>query len=216
MSMLELEALRVAPLITQPFPYFTVPEFVKQEALESLRADFPRIGRGGSFPLAALEYGPAFERLCDELNGPEMRDTFAEKFSLDLSGRPTTLTVRGQTRAKDGQIHTDSKTKLITVLLYLNPAWNGDGGCLRLLRSGTDIDDVIEEILPTEGTLVAFRCTPNAWHGHKPFVGERRSLQLNWVVDESAARRSGRRHGLSALVKRINPFATRTEKRPAA
>lgn len=216
MSMLELDALRVAPLITQPFEHFTVPEFVRSSELEGLRADFPEIDRGGSFPQSSLSYGPAFQQLCDELTGPEVRESFAEKFSLDLTDRPTTLTVRGQTRLKDGKIHIDSKTKLITVLLYLNQNWNGDGGCLRLLRNGTDIEDVITEIPPTEGMLVAFRCSKNAWHGHKPFVGERRSLQLNWVVDEAAARRSSRRHGLSALVKKINPFVSQGEKKRSA
>ncbi|MFN8453038.1 MAG: 2OG-Fe(II) oxygenase, partial [Anaerolineae bacterium] len=75
--------------------------------------------------------------------------------------------------------------------------------CLRLLRSPDDIEDVIAEIPPESGTLVAFRCRENAWHGHKPFDGIRRSVQLNWVVDEAAAKRSERRHGWSSLLKRL-------------
>jgi SM-20-related protein len=62
-------------------------------------------------------------------------------------------------------------------------------------------------VSPQFGTVVAFKNGPTAWHGHAPFEGVRRALQLNYVVDEAAVRRSERRHGLSALVKRLNPFA---------
>ena len=33
------------------------------------------------------------------------------------------VTARGQSAARDGQIHTDSRTKLITVLIYMNNSW---------------------------------------------------------------------------------------------
>jgi len=205
-SMLQLDAFRQAPLVTEPFDYLVVPNFLRSEAVEAIRRDFPTIREGGSFPMESLSCGPAFVQLAEELRGPVVRQVFAEKFDIDLTDRPTTLTVRGRTRLKDGKIHTDSKTKLITVLLYLNAQWQGDGGRLRLLRSPDDIEDVVAEIPPEEGMLVAFRCCENAWHGHKQFEGERRSLQLNWVVDDAAARRSSRRHGLSAMFKRLNPL----------
>ena len=207
MSRLNLDAFRATPLVTTPFDYLAVPGFVAPEALDRIHNDFPQIDQGGSFPLAALEYGPAFAALTDELLGAEVQRAFAEKFDIDLIERPTTLTVRGRTRLKDGKIHTDSKTKLITVLMYLNTQWQSDGGRLRLLGSANDIEDTLYEVPPEAGMLVAFRCSENAWHGHKPFEGERRSLQLNWVTDEAAVRRSGRRHGLSAIIKRLNPLS---------
>ena len=206
MSMLNLELLRNTPLTTDPFDHFIVPGFVRPDCLAEIHDDFPPIQNGGSFPLQTLKFGNTFQQLVDEIHGDELQDAFAEKFDLDLSERPTTLTVRGHSRQKDGRIHTDSKTKLITVLLYLNGDWESGGGRLRLLRSPNDIEDFFAEVPPTGGTLIAFRCTNNAWHGHKPFVGVRRTLQLNWVVDESAAKRSSRRHGLSALLKSISPF----------
>ena len=204
MSILNLQSLRDAPVVKSPFPHFIVERCVNTDCLTELRDSFPKIDRGGSFPLSSLDYGTSFDNLTRELLGDEVRKVFEQKFDIDLSIRPTTLTVRGQTRAKDGRIHTDSKTKLITVLLYLNSAWNPEGGRLRLLRSPDDMEDVITEITPGEGTLVAFRCTDNAWHGHKQFVGERRSLQLNWVVDQGAAKGSRRRHRMSAFLKSLN------------
>jgi SM-20-related protein len=206
MSVLNLDAFRATPLVQQPFEYCIVPRFVRPAALEKIHADYPKIAEGGSFPLASLTYGPAFDALCQELRGPAMRDAFAAKFNMDLSNRPTTLTVRGKCRQKDGKIHVDSKSKLITVLVYLNSPWEAAGGRLRLLNNLHDLDNYFAEVPPEQGTLLCFRNGPDAWHGHKSFSGERRVMQLNWVVDQAAADTSSRRHGLSALLKKLNPF----------
>ncbi len=207
MSLLNIEAFRNAALETEPFEYLTVPGFVKEDELTAILADYPTIEKGGSFPLIALDYGPVFERLCDELQGEALRDAFAVKFGMDLGNRPTTLTVRGRCRAKDGQIHTDSDTKLITVLVYLNDSWDADGGRLRLLRSSDSLDNMITEVPPEAGSMVCFRNRANAWHGHGSFDGVRRVLQLNWVTDQAAVRQSERRHRRSAFWKRLNPFS---------
>ena len=65
--------------------------------------------------------------VIDELDGPAFEEAIAEKFDVDLDGRPKMYSLRGYTRAKDGQIHTDSKDKIITVLLYLNENWTAAG-----------------------------------------------------------------------------------------
>ncbi len=202
MEVLDLAAFRAAPLTREPFDYLILPEFVRAAARGPINADYPEVDGPGSYPLGQLSYGPAFRTLIDALEGPEVRAAFAEKFGMDLEGRPTTITVRGRCGTRDGNIHTDSASKLITVLIYLNPAWEAAGGRLRLLRSGDDLDDVVAEVPPVEGTLVAFRRSDNSWHGHKPFVGPRRVIQLNWVTDQRAARLTGLRHGLSTAAKR--------------
>ena len=212
MTLLNIAHLRAAPLQTEPFDYCLVPQFISPPALALLREDFPDIRTGGSFPLSTLTYGPTFQQLAEELTGRDMQSAIEEKFGIDLSDRPATLTVRGRTRHKDGEIHVDSKSKLITVLLYLNESWVSAGGRLRLLRSEHDLEDHVAEIVPEKGALVAFRCSDNAWHGHAPFVGERRSLQLNWVETQAAADHTMRRHRLSALLKSLNPFATTTRR----
>ena len=206
MSLLNIDAFKKAPLATEPFEYLTVPGFVREGRIAAILEDYPVIEKGGSYPLIALDYGPVFSALCEELKGEALRDAFAEKFDMDLTDRPTTLTVRGRCRAKDGQIHTDSDTKLITVLVYLNEIWDSDGGRLRLLRSGDNLDDVITEVPPEAGSMVCFRNRKNAWHGHGSFDGVRRVLQLNWVTDEAAVRQSERRHRRSAFWKKLNPF----------
>lgn len=201
--MVDLERLWATPLVKEPFEYCIVPQFMPRDALDRVEADFPSIDTGGSFPLSSLKYGPGFAALVEELRSDAVRDAFGDYFGIDLAGRPPTITVRGRARNKDGQIHIDSKTKLITVLIYFNRNWSAEGGRLRLLRSPDDIEDVIAEAPPESGLMMAFRCRENAWHGHKPHDGVRRSIQLNWVVDESAANRSERRHKWSSLLKRL-------------
>jgi hypothetical protein len=74
---------------------------------------------------------------------------------------------------------------------------------LRLLRRGDDLDDVIAEVPPEEGTLLTFRRSDNSWHGHQPHVGERRVIQLNWVTSAWVERRERLRHTVSATMKRL-------------
>jgi SM-20-related protein len=199
----DLASFRATPLSCEPFRFLVVPRFVKQTALQSINADYPAITERGSFPVGRLAYGPAFKSLLDELEGEEFRNAFEEKFEIELSGRPTTTTVRGWCGAGDGKIHTDSLSKIITVLIYLNPTWEKQGGRLRLLRSGGDLNDLIEEVPPVEGTLLAFQRAHNSWHGHEPFVGERRVIQFNWVTSEGNRQIAMLRHHASASAKRI-------------
>ena len=203
---LDLERLRASPLQRDPFDYVIVDNFVAPEHWPALDADFPQVKQHGSFPLRALRCGPAFAQLAAELEDDALRHAIAEKFAIDLQGRPTMITVRGQSDGKDGRIHTDSATKLITLLLYLNPVWQEPGGRLRLLRRGDDLDDCAAEIAPVSGMMVAFRRSDRSFHGHYPHKGERRSLQLNWVTDQSVVRRELARHGWSARLKALNPF----------
>jgi SM-20-related protein len=181
-------------------------EFVRPGAQPAISRDFPRIERGGSFPVGGLTYGPAFAELLVELDSPHVRAAFADKFAIDLEGRPTMATVRGQCTTRDGNIHTDSKTKIITALIYLSPEWREPGGQFRLLRSAHDLDDFIVEVRPEHGTLVAFRRSENSFHGHTPFIGERRVLQFNWVTSPEVVRRELSRHRLSAWMKRLVPI----------
>ena len=203
---LDLERLRASPLRRDPFDFIIVDDFVGPVHRPALDADFPQVKRHGSFPLPALSCGPAFARLAAELEGDALRQAIAEKFAVDLDGRPTMITVRGRSDGKDGRIHTDSATKLITLLLYFNPVWEEEGGRLRLLRRSDDLADCAAEVPPVSGMMVAFRRSDRSFHGHYPHKGERRSLQLNWVADQNVVRRELARHGWSARLKALNPF----------
>lgn len=204
LQILDLDKFEAAGLKHDPYDYFTVPGFIRTEQVARVVADFPQIDKAGSFPVNTLKPGPAFFELMAELEGPVFRAAVERKFNLDLADRPTMITVRGHTDDTDGRIHTDSKTKLITMLIYFNDDWQGQtGGRLRILRSGTDLEDYADEVEPAMGTLLAFRRSDNSWHGHKPYVGPRRALQLNWVVSEQVKQHEQRRHGVSAFFKKL-------------
>lgn len=203
LSMLDLEKFNAATLEKTPFEYLILPGFLRQEMLAAISRDFPSIAKPGSFPSETLQFGGAFRELLTELEGETFRHAVEQKFGLDLTGRPTIITVRGHTDETDGRIHTDSRTKIITMLIYFNEDWHESGGRLRLLRSGTDLEDYVAEVDPSIGTLLAFRRSDNSWHGHKPFVGPRRAIQLNWVINEKVKRREQKRHGISAFFKNL-------------
>ncbi|MGA7323747.1 MAG: 2OG-Fe(II) oxygenase [Rhodomicrobium sp.] len=201
--MLNLAALEQASVHTEPFPFLVVPNFIDEKGLEEIEADYPSISQPGSFPLETLRFGPGFSKFMKELRKSPFGEIMGAKLGLDLKKRPTTITVRGRAREKDGQIHLDSKSKLVTVLIYMNSKWEAEGGRLRLLNSPDDLEDVVMEVPPARGTLLAFLNTGNAWHGHKPFNGERRVIQLNWVRDNWVVWREKTRHSISAFVKKL-------------
>ena len=204
---LDLDRLRAAPLCRDPFDFVVVENFVDRDALSPLVADFPPVPGHGSFPVGSLACGPVFSRLVATLTGPALRSAVEEKFGLDLGRRPTMVTVRGRSDAKDGRIHTDSECKIITLLLYLNLGWECPEGRLRLLRGPDDIDDYAQEVVPLGGTMVAFRRSARSFHGHRPHVGERRMVQLNWVTEPGVVQHELSRHRWSARWKALNPFA---------
>jgi SM-20-related protein len=205
-SVCNLDALRAAPLSRSPYDHLIVPGFIRKERLADIHRDYPAIDKPGSVPVGIFRHGPAFDDLLDELNGEAMRDAMEEKFSIDLSDRPTMVTVRGMCRPTDGKVHQDSASKIITILIYMNPPWEASGGRLRVLRS-QNLEDYAAEVPPEEGTLLAFRRSETSWHGHEPFEGQRRAIQMNYVTHPVYVWHEQWRHRLSAGLKRLNPLA---------
>ena len=196
----DLQAFEATPLAHEPFDFLIVPGFIHASALDALNRDFPLIDGPGNVSPDGLQYGPAFAALLRELRGADLARRFGAKFGIDLSSAGATISVRRHCEATDGHIHTDHRSKLITVLLYFNKEWPHEGGRLRMLRSATDIDDYAAEVVPAGGTMLAFRRTDTSFHGHKPFVGERRILQLSFTRGGEFARKMS---GLTKPIRRL-------------
>jgi SM-20-related protein len=203
MTYCDFAALDDTPLQRDPFEFVVVPDFIKADQFPSILADYPEVPGPGSHPPAELDIRGKFAALMNELLGPQFKSAIERKFAVDLSGRPTMYTVRGFVREKDGSIHTDSTTKIITVLLYMNERWQEDAGRLRLLRGPDDIDDFVAEVPPYGGTLLVFRRSEDSWHGHKPISGPRRAVQLNWVTSQDVVDSEQRRHQFSTKFKKL-------------
>ena len=208
-AMVDLSVFKSTLLATDPYDHIIVPGFVRAAAFERIVNDYPVIRDRGSFALDTLSYGPAFRQLLDELQGDVFRAAVAKKFAVNLDGKPTMITVRGKCgRNRDGYVHTDTESKILSLLLYMNHGWEDEGGRLRLLRS-KNLDDVGMEVPPGAGTLLIFRRSDHSWHGHKRFSGTRRVIQLNWVTGQKFIDYNYNRHGWSAFVKNLLSFGSR-------
>ena len=54
--------------------------------------------------------------------------------------------------------------------------------------------------------MFGFRRAENSWHGHLPFAGLRKVVQITWLLDESKVAHKRRLGKFSRLVKKLNPF----------
>lgn len=204
---LDIEKLKNTTLQTEPYEYLIVPHFLRDETLQNIIRTYPNIMQGGSFPLETLEISDPLQEVIDEMDGPEFEQAIAEKFNVDIAGRPKMYSLRGYCRPTDGKIHTDSKDKIITVLLYLNDQWSEIGGKLRVLNHGSDLDNYSAEVPPDNGTLLVFKRSDKSFHGHGPFDGIRRSIQMNWMVSDNKRSFHKIRHKISAKFKKIRRVA---------
>ena len=202
MQLLDKSQLNLAKVDNNFFPYFHVENALSNFLNSSdLVKDFPDIDSGGSFPSDNLKEGD-IKKLVEELEGDEFKAILENKLGVDLKDAEVITTLRGFSRFKDGKIHTDSQSKIVTVLLYLNKNWDNKIGNLRLLKKNNDLDNYIQEISSEYGNLVAFKVTDNCWHGFMPFEGKRLSIQLNYIYPKSLNMHKIR-HKLSASFKKL-------------
>jgi hypothetical protein len=207
---------RIAPdcvLREAPFPALVARGMLDPSAAPALGEDFPRYRGAGFFPHARGDCGPAINALVDALTAPAFADQLGSLLGIEhMSQYPPLVTICRALNLRHGTIHTDSRSKIATALVYLNPDWvPSHAGCLRFLAANNDIESLVApEIKPVFGTLAAFRRTDNSFHGHLPFEGERRVIQVAWLVDTHAVDRKTRRGRVSRAIKwligRIDPW----------
>lgn len=198
---LDWQVIEQAKLESHPFDHIALKQVLLPECASMLPLEYPEIRSPGSFSLADAPAGPALAGLIEDLLSHRFRAQMERIFALDLEGRPAVVTLRGQSSPRDGRIHTDSRSKMLSLLLYLNAGWVGSAGQLRLLRNGSDIDAYAVEIPASLGSMVAFPRRDNSWHGHTPFIGQRRVLQMNYLQSSRASLVGVLRHRFSALIK---------------
>ena len=197
--LLDLDRIREASVRPSPFPFFSVPNALRADRAADIASAFPAVDRAGAVSVDQLDQKPLFADLLDDLRGDAFRAVIADKLDLDLDGRDIVINVRGSVRLTDGNIHTDTPSKLATVLLYFDPPGQASDTGLRILRSSKDLDHYVEEIPSTLGTMLVFKVTADCWHGHKPHVGRRHSLQLNYL---SGVKTVGKHQLLHRLIGR--------------
>ncbi|RDJ20440.1 2OG-Fe(II) oxygenase [Bosea caraganae] len=206
-SCLNLASIRAARTERQPYNYMVADHVIQPDVVEALRDDFPNIRETGFFPEQDVTAKGSFAALLNEMKSREVSEIVSGKLDIDLVEKPKMITIRKLSAAKDGRIHTDSESKIATLLVYLNDSWQASSaGRLRVLRNGQDFDDMAEEISPVVGSLFAFRRADNSWHGHTSFVGERRVVQMTWLRSQADVDRKKSRGSLSHMFKKVFRF----------
>jgi hypothetical protein len=193
-------------VLHEPFSFLTASGQLPDSARDTLDSDFPRYTGAGFFPYEPADCGVSVNELVDELTGPEFSNAIGARLGIaGLGDFPTLITICRALNMRHGTIHTDSQSKIATALIYLNESWpETSAGCLRLLRRADSIDDlVIPEIRPVYGNLVAFRRSGNSYHGHLPCEGERRVIQVAWLLSEDEKLRKTRRGKFSRRFKKL-------------
>ena len=198
------EALKAGTVFDDPFRHFTASGVLTPEAAGQIRADFPQTSSVGFLSSQDLSREGAYAKLLDDLESEEMAAILSEKLDINLVGRARMITVRRWSRTGDGRAHTDSEFEIATFLTYLNESWKPEeGGAIRALRNGTDMNDYAREIAPVQGHVFGFRRAGNSWHGHPPFAGERLVVQLTYLQSAEAADRKRRNAGVQGLFKKL-------------
>jgi len=188
----------------EPFAFVIAHDQLPRAAEQELAADFPRYSSAGFFPYAAEDCG--INRLVEEITARPFADALGERLGIpNLGTYPTLVTICRALNKRHGTIHTDSKSKVATALLYLNESWpETSDGCFRFLNRIDDIDDLAApEIRPLYGELAAFKRSDNSFHGHLPYEGERRVIQVAWLTSEEEKARKTQRGRLSRFFKKI-------------
>lgn len=190
----------------EPFDFIVVPDLLPPDAASELLPDYPYFDEAGFFPYEPAQCGARFNALVDALTAPDFADELGTRLGIaQLSQYPTLVTACSRMNKRHGTIHTDSRSKVATALLYLNTEWpDTSDGCLRFLADPHDIDTlVVPEVRPLFGTMAMFKRADNSFHGHLPWEGDRKVLQIAWVVNEEAKARKTRRGRFSHLMKKL-------------
>ena len=191
---------------SEPFPFLIAHDQLPPEAARDLARDFPKYSGAGFFPYEEIDCGPSINRLVADLTDPAVATAIGARLGIDNLGQyPTLVTLCRALNRRHGTIHTDSKSKVATALLYLNEDWpDTSAGCFRFLTRIDSIDDLAApEIRPLYGNLVVFRRAENSFHGHLPYEGDRRVIQVAWLTSEDEKLRKTKRGKLSRLFKKL-------------
>ncbi|MGA9340710.1 MAG: 2OG-Fe(II) oxygenase [Rhodanobacteraceae bacterium] len=190
----------------EPFPFLIASGQLADRDRADLAADFPHYGSAGFFPYEPADCGPRIQQLVEELAAPQFADALGSRLGIpNLGAYPSLVTICRSLNRRHGTIHTDSRAKIATALLYLNEDWPASSeGCLRFLARVDSIDDVVApEVRPLYGNLVAFKRGDNSFHGHLPSARERRVIQIAWLTSEDEKSRKTRRGKGSRLFKKL-------------
>ena len=189
-----------------PFPFLIAHGQLPDESRGDLERDFPKYSSAGFFPYDPADCGPTVNALVQQMTTPQFASAVGRYLEIENLGQyPTLVTLCRTLNKRHGTIHTDSRSKVATALLYLNTQWpDTSDGCLRFLNRVDNIDDLIApELKPLYGEFAVFKRCDNSFHGHLPYEGERRVIQVAWLTSEEEKLRKTKRGKFSRGFKKL-------------
>jgi hypothetical protein len=83
-----LDAVRGAQFSREPYEFIIGSQFLKPDAFDDLRNDFPDIRKPGYLTVDEVQLQGRFKTLFEELEGPELTEELSRKFGRDLHQFP--------------------------------------------------------------------------------------------------------------------------------
>ena len=204
LATIDLDAIRNADVYSDPYSHLLGSKFLREQETPAIRADFPAIEKPGYLTVDEVQLKGRFRTLIEELEGPELTEELSQRFGQDLHPYPRLTTIMKRSQPKYGAIHTDGPSKVMTMLVYMNDDWGQDeGGRLRVLYDGERFEPYKLEVPPVMGTVFAFLRADNSWHGHRPFSGERKVVQVAWVKSQADLDRKKKHNKVAQFFKGI-------------
>ena len=80
LSLVNVEAVRNAPVSHEPYDYFLGSGLLKEEAVPDLKRDFPDIGKPGYLTVDEVALKGRFKTLIEELESPEFTEEISRKW----------------------------------------------------------------------------------------------------------------------------------------
>jgi len=204
METINLAAVRDAKVSHDPYDFLLGADFLNKDVVGDLKRDFPEISKPGYLTVDEVKLQGRFKTFIDELEGPELTEELSRRFGQDLHQYPRLTTIMARSQPKYGAIHTDGPSKVMTMLVYMNDAWQQDeGGRLRVLYDEKNFEPYALEVPPVMGTMFAFLRSDKSWHGHRPFAGDRRVVQVAWVKSQADVDRKKKHNKMAQFFKGI-------------
>src|ERR1044072_174510 len=114
LSLVNVEAVRSAPISHEPYDYFLGSGILKEEAVPELKRDFPEIEKPGYLAVDEVGLKGRFKTLIEELESPEFTEEISKKWGEAMHPYPRLPPNMKRPRPKYGPIHTDGPSKVMT------------------------------------------------------------------------------------------------------
>lgn len=202
LTCIDVSKIAQAPVTREPFTYFSGENILRPDMIDAMERDYAQMPNAGFLTLREIEPKGAFATFLEELQGAAVADAVSNALGFDLRDRPRLVTIMRLCPKRAGRIHTDGKAKLATMLVYFNRKWPaGHAGAIRALKTEDNIDDYVAEVSPLMGNFFGFLRSDHSWHGHLPFEGERKVVQITWLESEEAVERKKRNNAVAQFFK---------------